>query len=417
MTHRAFPAFAACCLFACGVASLSTPPPPTQASGGDGTPGAAGSSGTGVPSVSEAAVPSAASAPERLRPYQGAFLATDADRVFPERAFLVRPRSLRLRRGSDEAPTDGFDEMTSQRPVVVVEKDAQAIRILFEVGAARMLFWAAPGAFTPVPVKPTRLALRPGVYPQGPPSDPQRDEVGVWVMPGWYPTALSTKDGWVEIEVNDTDIKARGWLDSSTFGPVYIPQTASSARHHAGVLEGAWLLASPHGHPIARVRAPEDEAPGVNRWFEEVGPPIQGFRRVRYGGRYAWMQGYVANALFRPPESGASYGRGYGDTGYSVRSPKRTPITLQVEPGTDLFDAPDGDLCGRARGVLRVPDRLPLRVEGGRRQIEVPMNEVGYVRVWADATRVGPIPATSASASAAPSTSASVAPSASAPRP
>lgn len=412
MTHRALPAFAACCLFACGVASLSTPPPPTQNPGGD----EAGSSGTAVPSVSEAAVPVAASAPERLRPYQGAFLATDADRAFPERAFLAQTRSLRLRRGSDEAPTDGFNEMTSTRPVVVVEKDAQAIRILFDVGAARMLFWAAPGAFTPAPVKPTRLALRPGVYPQGPPGDPQRDEVGVWVVPGWHPTTLSSKDGWIEVEVNDADIKARGWLDSSTFGPVYTPEPARSVKTHAGVVEGAWLLESPRGAVIARVRAPEGEAPGINRWFEGVGPPIQGFRLVRYGGRHAWMQGYVANALFRPPESGASYGRGYGDTGYGIRSPKKATPKLQVEPNTDLFDAPDGDLCGRTRGALRVPDRLPLRVESGRRQIEVPMNEVGYVRVWVDETRVGPIPAASASGSAPPR--ASSAPSASAsPRP
>jgi hypothetical protein len=409
MTHRALPALAACCLFACGVASLSTPPPPTQAPGGDETPGAAGSSGAIAASAPETIVPVAsASAPERLRPYQGAFLATDADRVFPERAFLARTRSLRLRRGSDEAPTDGFDEMTSPRPVTVVEKDAQAIRILFEVGAARMLFWAAPGAFALVPGKPTRLALRPGVYPQGPPGDPQRDEVGVWVMPGWRPIPLSSKDGWVEIEVNDTDIKARGWLDSSAFEPVYTPETARPAKYHAGVVEGAWLLASPRGSVIAQVRAPEGEVPGVNRWFEGVGPPIQGFRLVRYGGRHAWMQGYVANALFRPPEGGTSYGRGYGDTGYGTRSPKKAPLELQVEPGTDLFDAPDGDLCGRTRGVLRVPDRHPLRVEGGRRQIEVPMNEVGYVRVWVDEKRVGLIPAASASGapSAAPVTSA-----------
>jgi hypothetical protein len=54
---------------------------------------------------------------------------------------------------------------------------------------------------------------------------------------------------------------------------------------------------------------------------------------------------------------------------------------------------------------LLIPDRLPRRVEAGRREIEVPLYEAGYARVWVEEAKVSEAPP-EASASAAPSASA-----------
>jgi hypothetical protein len=311
---------------------------------------------------------------------------------------------LRLRRDAAEGPADRLDVFTSPREVVVVEKTPEAVRFVLEFSAIRLLFWAAPGAFRPVPLQPARLALRPGVYPQGPPGDPERDQVGVWVMPGWDGAPLARKEPWIEVEVREMDLQARGWLDTSSFGPVFTPQPAPGVSDHVGVLQGAWLLESPRGARIARVTPPDGDPPGFNRWFDDLGSPVRGFRRVRYGGYRGWILGYVPEGFFRPREARTGYGRGYGHRVYGVRTAKRLALTLQVAAGVDLFDAPRGDLCGRTRAPLLIPDRLPPRVEGGRREIEVPLNEAGYARVWVEETKVSPAPPPSASA--APSASA-----------
>ncbi len=401
-SRRSSVAAVSSCLLACGAASLAPSPPAPPPSAAAPTEPCAEPPAALAPS---AALSSAEAPPEQLRPYQGAFLADDVGAAFPERAILERTASLRLRRDAPEGLADRLDPLTSPRVVVVVEKTPEAIRFVLDHSAVRMLFWAAPGAFRPVPLKPARLALRPGVYPEGPPGDPERDQVGVWVVPGWDGEPLSRKDPWIEVEVRDMELRARGWLDTSSFGVVFTPEPAPGVRDHVGVLQGAWLLESPRGARIARVTPPDGEPPSINRWFDDLGSPVRGFRRVRYGGYRSWIQGYVLEGFFRPTEPRTGYGRGHGHRVYGVRTGKRLPLTLRVAAGVDLFDAPRGDLCGRTRAPLLIPDRLPRRVEAGRREIEVPLYEAGYARVWVEEAKVSEAPP-EASASAAPSASA-----------
>ncbi|MCS6898931.1 MAG: hypothetical protein RMJ98_04300, partial [Myxococcales bacterium] len=217
--------------------------------------------------------------------------------------------------------------------------------------------------------------------------------VGVWVVPGWHGNPLAHQDTWIEVEIYDMSLYARGWLDTASFGHVFVPQPPPAVHDHIGILQGAWILESPQGARIAHLTPLDSGAPGFLHWFDDLGSPVQGFRKVRYGGFQSWIQGYVPQSHIRrrPPATG--YGRGQGgNRGYGTRTALPLPLTLQVAPGTDLFDAPRGDLCGRTRAVLRIPDRLPLRIEGGRREIEVPMQEAGYFRVWVEEGKVSPVP-------------------------
>jgi hypothetical protein len=400
-SRRSSLAAAASCLLACGAATLAPSPPAPPPSAAAPAEPSAGPPAALAPS---AALSFAEAPPEQLRPYQGAFLADDVGAAFPERAVLERTSSLRLRRDAPEGTADRLEQLTFPRVVVVVEKEQDAVRFVLEYSAVRMLFWAALGAFRPVPLKPARLALRPGVYPQGPPGDPERDQVGVWVVPGWHDEPLYRQDPWIEVEVRDMELRARGWLDTSSFGVVFTPEPAPSVRDHVGVLQGAWLLESPRGARIARVTPPDGNPPGINRWFDDLGSPIRGFRRVRYGGYSTWIQGYVSEDLFRYAVPRTGYGRGQGHHVEAVRTAKRLPLTLRVVARADLFDAPRGDLCGRNRAPLLIPDRLPRRVEAGRREIEVPLYEVGYARVWVEEGKVSEAPP-EASAFASPSAS------------
>ncbi|MCS6901932.1 MAG: hypothetical protein NZX77_19485, partial [Polyangiaceae bacterium] len=161
-------------VLACGTASLAPVPPPVP-------PVEIFQEDPPALSALASATPPEASQPESLRPYQGAFLADDAAKAFPERAILAQTTSLRLRRDSPENTSERIRKWLSPRTVIVVENTPDFLRFVLELAEVRLLLWAAHDDFLQVPVKATCLALRPGIYPQGPPSDPDRDGVGVWV--------------------------------------------------------------------------------------------------------------------------------------------------------------------------------------------------------------------------------------------
>ena len=334
-----------------------------------------------------------------FRSYQGAFLARDAGKAFPRRARLRRGGPLGLRRGERGALRDGYDAALFAHEMVVVEEEGEAIRFVYERGSVAVLFWSDASAFEPVPLKPTRLALRPGVYPQGVAGDPGKDEVGVWVGPGWYEEPLRRQEGWAEVEVTDHDLRARGWLDTSGFGAVFTPRPVEGIRSHGGVPHGAWFVAG-LGARVGRLAPLEGGEQGVSWWVEAVGPPVGALRPVRYAGERSWMRGYVAAALFQEPHAGMGFGRGGTGYGYATRTRLKLATPLRLENGAELFDGPAGDLCGMTRAPLPIPDRIPQRVEGGRREVEVSLGELGLVRLWVDPAKVAPAEAPAASASA-----------------
>ncbi len=311
-------------------------------------------------------------------------------RVFPQRALLRRGASLGFKPGGP-APRDGHEEMLFPRPVVVVEQRDRMARFVVEIPGAALLLWAERSAFQQVPTVPTRLALRPGVYPQGLPWDPDRDQVGVWVAPGWNSPPLREREGWIEVEIRDMQLQARGWLDASKFGPIFEPVTPRRTEVNGGLLEGSWFRAS-GGVQVARFAFPEDRQPEVVWWVEPLGEPRGGVRKVHFSASQTWVHGYVAQTLFKDPPEGTLFGRPGTFSSFSERGKKKLEMTLEIEHNTDLFDGPTGALCGRTRQPLRIPDRLPLQVENGRREVEVSIGELGLMRVWVEVSKVHPAP-------------------------
>lgn len=83
---------------------------------------------------------------------------------------------------------------------------------------------------------------------------------------------------------------------------------------------------------------------------------------------------------------------------------RRLPVALEIEAGAMLWDGPRGEVVGRVLKPLAIPDRIERQVSEGRRRVEVPMDEVGAVKVWVEERSLRPYsPPVPASASASAS--------------
>jgi hypothetical protein len=321
-----------------------------------------------------------------LRRYTGGFLADDAAAMFPHRAWLARSGPLRLRRGGP--PLDaGPPRPLPPFELVVVEQSEGLTRLVYEETSLRLLVWAPDDALESVPVADTRLALRPRELPAGPAGAP---EVGVWLMPGMRLSVVGRSEGWLEVAVEESGFQARGWVSEASLGKVFQPSTLRMTTH-AGVREGARLLASPSGPPLGRFPLTPGEPAGINHWVEPVGAPTRGFQLVRFLGFTMWARGYLPLYSYVPPEGGG-YGRGMRGRIRVRPAWGKVAPAASLPTGTSLFDGPGGEVVGRTRTPINIPDRLEHHDQGGQREIEVAVGGLGFVRVWVDVAQMGPLP-------------------------
>jgi hypothetical protein len=395
-------AVAAALVGACGPPVVATAPGPSAALSVSGAPG--GSAAPEGPASAPGSAASSSGLAAGMKPHTGAWLESDALQVFPEHALMISPGHLRLRRDEPLRLEGGYDPVIRPMEVAVVAHDGESSRIVFETREVRLLFWATEQAFEPVPVRPQRLALKPGQYPKGPVEMAARDELGVWVMPGWYETPLERRDGWRQVSVNDMSIKVKGWLDESQFGAFFRRLSRDNSRTRGGVMGGARLLASPTGPVLMTL--PLEPGGSWTGAFEDVGPAVPGFVHVRYAGRESVIQALVRTAEFTSSISSSFSSSGRVSMRRGVRG---MPPRLQVlEAGTLLYDGPGGEPIGRILRSMEIPDRADPTVDRGLRRVEVPLSELGLLPAWVEATALKPLPAPPASASASGSASAGI---------